>query len=178
MRGRFLKRLRTPAGMSFLALALLLGGGFSLVILDDKLPVTSLTSATSSNDLGVAEALVQVTPSFPAAGPTTLERVRPVLECVDRRESEQWVAYFGYQNANDGTVVVPVGADNRLEPAALDGAQPSSFAPGTARYHFGVTLEVGGTIGWSLQGRTATANAGSPECDLGAYDDVALPSPS
>ncbi len=43
---------------------------------------------------------------------------------------------FGYMNRNfEETIEVPLGADNRIEPGELDGAQPTLFAP---RRHFGV----------------------------------------
>lgn len=37
---------------------------------------------------------------------------------------------FGYHNRNKENVVVPLGSENRIEPAQLDGLQPEIFFPG------------------------------------------------
>lgn len=177
MRGGILKRLHTPAGLSFLALLFLLGGGLSLMVLDDDEGLTRLTSATSREDLGVAKALVQVTPDPDIRPATSTDRVRPIVECVDRTSDDAWIAYFSYQNPNDDAVEVPIGVDNRLDPPVADGSQPSMLSAGTHSFDFALTLDPGSAISWSLQGRTVTAGTGSPECDFGAYDDVALPQP-
>ena len=47
---------------------------------------------------------------------------------------------FGYHNRNKDTVKVPLGEDNRVEPAHLDGMQPEYYFPGRHHGVFAVTM--------------------------------------
>ena len=47
---------------------------------------------------------------------------------------------FGYLNANEDTLRIPLGPDNFIEPAQFDGMQPTVFLPGHPRGLFTVTL--------------------------------------
>jgi len=47
---------------------------------------------------------------------------------------------FGYLNANEDTIQIPLGPDNFIEPAQFDGMQPTIFFPGHPRGLFTVTL--------------------------------------
>ena len=47
---------------------------------------------------------------------------------------------FGYLNANQDTLRIPLGPDNFIEPAQFDGMQPTVFVPGHPRGLFTVTL--------------------------------------
>ena len=47
---------------------------------------------------------------------------------------------FGYLNANDDTLKIPLGPDNFIEPAQFDGMQPTTFFPGHERGIFAATL--------------------------------------
>jgi hypothetical protein len=165
-----------------LVVALLTGGGLSLVLFDQQPDLTGLTSARSAedlDDLDEAESLLEVTDDTTAeAPPTALERVRPVLECVEISDGEGGIAYFGYLNTNDVAVDVLHGRDNGLGADASSGGVPTTFAPGSNRFAFAVELAPGETVIWNLQGRTATASGVSPACQFGAYEDLTLPEPA
>jgi hypothetical protein len=47
---------------------------------------------------------------------------------------------FGYLNANEDTLMIPLGEGNFLDPAEFDGMQPTIFYPGHHRGIFTVTL--------------------------------------
>jgi len=47
---------------------------------------------------------------------------------------------FGYLNANQDTLEIPLGPDNFIEPAQFDGMQPTTFFPGHQRGLFTVNL--------------------------------------
>jgi hypothetical protein len=47
---------------------------------------------------------------------------------------------FGYLNANEDTLMIPLGEGNFLDPAEFDGMQPTIFYPGHQRGIFTVTL--------------------------------------
>jgi hypothetical protein len=161
-----------------LVVALLTGGGLSLVLFDEEPDLTGLTSATSTDDLAEAESLLGITDDTSVVTPPSpLERVRPFLECVDLVDSEAGIAYFGYVNVNDVTVDVLHGRDNGLGADAASGGVPTTFPPGSKRFAFAVEMGAGQTVIWNLQGRTATASHGSPGCEFGAYDDLSLPEP-
>ncbi|MFW5748755.1 MAG: SpaA isopeptide-forming pilin-related protein, partial [Chloroflexota bacterium] len=98
-------------------------------------------------------------------GPT--ERVSPVLECVIDNYDDTFTARFGYLNANDQSVDIPVGSDNRFT-GQQDRGQPTSFAPGRQVAVFSVDFD-GSNLVWTLRGpddrtRTATASANSTRC--------------
>jgi hypothetical protein len=165
-----------------LVVALLTGGGLSLVLFDEQPDLTGLTSARSPeeiDDLDEAESLLEVTDDSTAgARPAAVERVRPVLECVDLSDGKSGIAYFGYVNTNETAVDVLHGRDNGLGADASAGGVPTTFAPGSNRFAFAVELGPGETVIWNLQGRTATASDISPACQFGAYQDLTLPEPA
>jgi hypothetical protein len=178
LRGGIFTSLRAPLLVGLLTMSLLLGGGLSLVLLEDGSSLTRLTSVTTipASDHATGEALVRITPDDSASAATDGEqRVRPVLECIDRSAAAEWLAYFGYDNLNDFRVDVAAGPDNRL--SATSGQPPTSFSAGRIRFAFVATVGPGETVTWALQGRAATATAGGVECDFGPYRDTALPRP-
>jgi hypothetical protein len=178
MPGGIFSTLRAPLLLGVMVLLMLFGGGLSLVLSDDGSSLTRLTSVTTipPTEPSDAVALLQVRPDTNGlVGSSSVERVVPVVECVDRRDPSTWLAYFGYENGNDSGVSVPVGDTNHLR--AATGTPPTRFDPGRLRYAFAVALSPDETVNWSLQGRTASAGGIGPECDLGVYEDIALPAP-
>ena len=91
------------------------------------------------------------------------EKVSPVLECVDHNNDGTYTAHFGYYNANDVEVDIPVGDDNKFTGiGSQDGGQPETFLAGRVYDAFTVDFD-GSNIVWSLKGpdgntRTATAS--------------------
>jgi len=87
---------------------------------------------------------------------------------------------FGYFNRNQrDTLEVPLGPDNRIEPAEFDGSQPTSFPPGRHAGVFTVTVPAGyrGDIVWHLRTQgienRVPGRASSPAYEL-SYQPMGL----
>lgn len=106
------------------------------------------------------------------------EKVSPVLECVDYNNDETYTAHFGYYNANDMEVDIPVGQNNRFVGiGSQDGGQPVTFLAGRVYDAFTVDFD-GNDIVWNLQGpdgqtRTATASDDPAQACSPPQDDDA-----
>jgi hypothetical protein len=112
-------------------------------------------------------------PPTPTSAPTA--SVRPVVECVTDNGDGTYTAYFGYRNAGDETITVPIGSRNRIAPAPENRGQPTTFSPGgTAPWPNAPfsTIFSGGTLSWSVEGQTATASPDSPPCAYRVHIDV------
>ena len=64
----------------------------------------------------------------------------PFMEGWYANEDGTFSISFGYLNANEDTLVIPLGEGNFLDPAEFDGMQPTIFYPGHHRGIFTVTL--------------------------------------
>ena len=64
----------------------------------------------------------------------------PFMEGWYANEDGTFSISFGYLNANDDTLEIPLGPDNFIEPAQFDGMQPTTFFPGHERGIFAATL--------------------------------------
>ena len=64
----------------------------------------------------------------------------PFMEGWYANEDGTFSISFGYLNANEDTLRIPLGPDNFIEPAQFDGMQPTVFVPGHPRGLFTVTL--------------------------------------
>ena len=64
----------------------------------------------------------------------------PFMEGWYENEDGTFSISFGYLNANQDTIRIPLGPDNFIEPAQFDGMQPTVFVPGHPRGLFTVTL--------------------------------------
>ena len=64
----------------------------------------------------------------------------PFMEGWYENEDGTFSISFGYLNANEDTIQIPLGPDNFIEPAQFDGMQPTIFFPGHPRGLFTVTL--------------------------------------
>jgi len=99
-----------------------------------------------------------------------LEKVSPVLECVDDNGDGTYTAHFGYNNNNNRWVSIPIGADNKFTPNPQDRGQPQFFKPGRIVNDFSVVFD-GSNLVWYLKspnGEAATSTASdNPEqrCD-------------
>ena len=60
---------------------------------------------------------------------------------------------FGYMNRNTSEVTVPLGVDNRIEPAPEDHGQPTNFVPGRQRsaFRIHVPADFRGKFTWTLK---------------------------
>ena len=110
----------------------------------------------------VAFALLLWGPLAGPAGPTTLEAqvsgpgpdgrwplqpsspgnrtLAPFMEGWYANEDGTFSVSFGYLNANEDTLYIPVGENNFLEPAQFNGMQPTVFFPGHQRGLFTAEL--------------------------------------
>ncbi len=64
----------------------------------------------------------------------------PFMEGWYANEDGTFSISFGYLNANQDTLRIPLGPDNFIEPVQFDGMQPTVFVPGHPRGIFTVTL--------------------------------------
>ena len=64
----------------------------------------------------------------------------PFMEGWYENEDGTYSISFGYLNANEDTIYIPLGPDNFIEPAQFDGMQPTVFVPGHPRGLFTVSL--------------------------------------
>ncbi len=77
-------------------------------------------------------------------------------------------AMFGYVNASEQTVTIPIGGRNLVTPAPIDQGQPSVFIPGIVSHAFTVTnVPRGRDLTWAVrlpngEIRTTTATARFP----------------
>jgi hypothetical protein len=133
-----------------------------------------LTRATAAV-LGV----VVLSMAAPAtAAPSTVARADVTfdgqlsVDCVLAAENNTYRAVFGYNNYAGHDVTIPVGKDNKLIPANLNGAQTIQFAVGPHRASFSTApMPVGVDITWTVGGLSVKATADSPACG----PEVSLP---
>ena len=64
----------------------------------------------------------------------------PFMEGWYANEDGTFSISFGYLNANEDTLEIPLGPDNFIEPAQFDGMQPTTFFPGHQRGLFTANL--------------------------------------
>jgi len=64
----------------------------------------------------------------------------PFMEGWYANEDGTFSISFGYRNANQDTLEIPIGPDNFIEPAQFDGMQPTTFLPGHNRGVFTANL--------------------------------------
>jgi len=149
---------------------------FGLVPCDDDTDVTLTDSESGETFTVTADFNFQefnditngeIEPELP------FEKISPVLECVVIGETTI-TGYWGYNNKNNYTVEIPLGEQNKISPTALNGSQPTVFAPGRHRFVFSQEREGNwnddevfnyGNIVWTLNGKTSTAGTQSPICE-------------
>ena len=96
-----------------------------------------------------------------------LLRIRPILECVVANGDGTYTAHFGYLNENDAKVTVDLGVNNQFVGGNAQSDPITGFEPGRSDFWPDSAMQVvfdGGNLVWHLQGRTATASAGSARC--------------
>jgi hypothetical protein len=127
------------------------------------LPATPTPTATLP-PTATATPTATLSPTATATStPVTGQPLHPVLECVTVAADDSYVAYFGYLNENDITVIIPIGPDNRFTPPPNDRGQPTLFLPGR-QYHIFSVASPGHALVWHLDGSTATAGSDGPPC--------------
>ncbi len=123
-----------------------------------------------------------IVPSLPTtpllAAPTaqSIPAISPVLECVAVSGSTI-KAYYGYNNSSTTVTNLAVGSNNFFIPSPQDRGQPTRFLPGREVAVFTTTFS-GGSITWSLTGRTATAGSTNTACTARRLDSQPPTAPS
>ncbi len=102
----------------------------------------------------------------PGVGTAAGGPMKPLVTCVFPVQDGYWTAVFGYTNPTPRTWDEARGFDNDLTPAVLDGAQVTSFAPGTHQGAFSVRVPASvPSVEWRVHSRQATASLdGSTRC--------------
>jgi hypothetical protein len=80
--------------------------------------------------------------------------VIPFMEGWYANDDGSVTVSFGYQNRNAEDVIIPLGENNRIEPAQLSGMQPEIYFPGRHTGVFAVTIPAsmqGDSIWWYVK---------------------------
>ncbi len=93
------------------------------------------------------------------------QNIVPAFEGWQRNDDGSYKFYFGYLNRNyKETPDIPVGPNNRFEPAPLDRQQPTHFYPRRQKFVFSVSVpkdwDKNRRLTWTLvvNGKSETAN--------------------
>ncbi|HEY8533588.1 MAG TPA: hypothetical protein VIL44_06900 [Micromonospora sp.] len=106
-----------------------------------------------------------VTPASPAAA--TWDRLPGAIfvDCVVLTQGNTYRAVFGYRNDTGVTGTIPKGPFNTLRPREIDGAQVTTFHPGTHHAAFATRhVSRNKSITWTVGVLSATATDKSPKC--------------
>ncbi len=117
-------------------------------------------------------------PLQPSSGVGRL--VAPFLEGWYENGDGSFSYSFGYLNLNDHRVEIPVGENNRIEPARFSGMQPTTFDPGRHRGVFAVTVprELADTdVWWTITNPDGEVTRVPGRHTWGAYKLDWLPRP-
>lgn len=83
--------------------------------------------------------------------PAATQAVEPILECVYEAGNGNYVARFGYRNANARTVYISTNGPNKFIPSPANRGQNSHFLPGRHANAFEVVFN-GADIRWQVKG--------------------------
>ena len=125
---------------------------------DDQSPTSQSSEALTSPDSAQLAALTKDMGFF-----TPLFKVRPVLNCVDKVSTTQFIAHFGYINLTTSTQTINVGPLNRFFPDPANRGQSTVFSAGLNNNQFQVPFD-GTLLIWGLDGNAAFANSASARC--------------
>jgi hypothetical protein len=87
----------------------------------------------------------------------------PLLECIKLNADGSISARLGYDNINARTIVLPLGEENKFDPAKHDRSQPEIFLPGRHPNVFEITFD-GKKLMWKLNNDKLTVDKNSPRC--------------
>ena len=104
----------------------------------------------------------------------------PFMEGWYVNEDGTYSISFGYLNANEDTLVIPLGDGNFLDPAEYDGMQPTIFYPGHHRGIFTVTLSAemkDQDVRWTLRKANGDVTSVPGRVSSNAYELDWVPRP-
>ncbi len=90
--------------------------------------------------------------------------VLPFLNCIVEISQTKYEAWFGYDNKNEGSVLLDHASENKFDPAPQDRGQPTVFLPGKHDKVFSVEFEGNKKLMWKLDKEKAEASKDSPRC--------------
>jgi len=90
--------------------------------------------------------------------------VLPLLNCIVETSPTKYEAWFGYDNKNEGSVLLDHESENKFDPAPQDRGQPTVFLPGKHDKVFSVEFERNKKLMWKLDKEKAEASKDSPRC--------------
>src|ERR1700680_820821 len=87
----------------------------------------------------------------------------PVLDCAAfNSQTNQITAFFGYSSNSSAPTNIPLGADNFVDALGLlHGSIPIAFPQTAEHVLFSVTFSSTQSVGWHLNGVSATADSTS-----------------
>jgi hypothetical protein len=87
------------------------------------------------------------------------------MDCIVSGGNGTYRAVFGYDNYTEYTAIVAIGPYNTMNPASLNGIQPTRFTPGEHRAAFATpSVPDAQPVSWSILGLTVTATSKSATC--------------
>jgi len=98
------------------------------------------------------------TPIQVTATPDTSSSVAPLLNCVTKKGSNTFTAFFGYHNNGLAAAYTPIGDKNKFTSGEIDRGQPTEFGVGTYNNVFSITWEGKSDQQWQLNGSILTAS--------------------
>lgn len=111
--------------------------------------VIVLVNATMLIDANAQQSTRPLRPS-PSEGMPVI----PFMEGWYANDDGSVTVSFGYQNRNAEDVIIPLGENNRIEPAQFDGMQPEIYFPGRHTGVFAITIPAfmrGDSIWWYVK---------------------------
>jgi GH35 family endo-1,4-beta-xylanase len=118
-----------------------------------------VSTTTGADDFSVDDAALQPAGVEQAA----FNPVQPTAACVVK-DNGSYTAYFGYSNANNYYIPVPVGTSNTFTTGAADRGQTAYFLPYQRPKRVAVTWDGKAPLTWNLDGSSQTATKSSPAC--------------
>ncbi|MFQ1002138.1 hypothetical protein [Modestobacter sp. SSW1-42] len=113
----------------------------------------------------VAALALLVSPATAQAAGT----VTPTASCYQPNSDGTVSVLLGYVNNTNVTQTIPRGPSNVITPSRYDGAQPTTFAPGSHPGAFAVTAPASDAWGgsWTLDGVTLSNASAVNQCPAG-----------
>jgi hypothetical protein len=106
------------------------------------------------------------------------KQISPTFDGWNRLPDGSFELVYGYMNRNTTEIAIPLGADNRLDPAPDDRGQPTNFLPGRQRnaFRIHVPADFKGKIVWTVRYADTVQTAGG-SIDQNYSLDVGDPEP-
>ena len=88
----------------------------------------------------------------------------PIVECVWNNGDGTSTIAWGYDNPSTDTLMIDIGAKNKMASGADDQGQGTLFTPGLHTNAFVTTVATGTNRTWTLGNNKASTSASTPAC--------------